>query len=151
MPNINKSIKNKSNRNIAEINAVYSFNDFSNVINEIEKYSLLTDDPIHKEFINFFLIYMEQKYKSCAILSTLWVDETERGKGLGKQLVQEFNEETKNVEFKFLFTRNKSRQINSFELIKFYRLQGYEVIYETEFESWLINKEEIDTFNSFFY
>lgn len=151
MSKIHFLLKNKFEQNIAQLTGTKAdYNNLSLIISDVEKYSLLVDEPIHKDFINHFLMFIENEYQSYSILSTLWVAEDARGKGLGKEMVEKFNIENKDTEITFLFTRNKAKQREMFNLETFYNDLGFVTIYETELESWMIRNSEFEKYMDFF-
>lgn len=125
---------------------VEDMTNFDDIVSQVGQFSLLEDDP----FVNHFLMYVEEYKKSCAILSILHVDSDLRGNGVGKRLVTDFQNATKDIEFKFLFTRNHAKQRDGFDLETFYNKQGFVTVYDTDCESWMINKESYEDFKEFF-
>lgn len=139
--------ENETLEKYAEIKgvSVTDMSDFGVICLELDRYTILPD-----EFANHFLMFIEQYQSSCAMLSVLHVDEVDRGKGIGRNLVKSFNQVTKDIDFKFVVARKHIKQREGFNLKDFYKRQGFESIFETEDEWVMVNKEKAPEVNEFF-
>lgn len=70
--------------------------------------------------------YIEENELTAAFVANLKVDENARGKGLGRQLMNLFENETaKNADIKILFARTLNKQAKGFDLESFYEGYGF--------------------------
>lgn len=125
---------------------IEDISEFDTLCLEVDKVTLLP-----KDYLNQFLMFIEETQESCAILSALHVRKECRGQGIGNQLLNDFNRLSKDAQFKFVAARKRMPQNAGFNLEEFYKKHGFETIFETEEEWLMVNTEKVKDVKSFFF
>lgn len=90
---------------------------------------------------SFLLMYIEEKFEKIGFLGSVYVDGRERGKGIGKELMDKFDEKiSSKTDIDFLYARIDTPQDKGFDLLEFYEKRGFEAVKYSNGELLMINK-----------
>lgn len=96
-------------------------------------------------FLEKFFDYMEAQYGSIGCLVKIEVDEQSRGKGFGNTGMAWYQESVGNhTDVDILFARIENKQLNGFNLKKFYEKHGFEAVKYSEGNLLMINKGQAE-------
>lgn len=86
-------------------------------------------------------MFMDDNYEKIGFLGSILIKEDHRGKGLGKEFMEDFMEKiSSKSDIDFLFARIDNPQLNNFKLDKFYKKYGFESVIYNNSEMLMVNK-----------
>jgi ribosomal protein S18 acetylase RimI-like enzyme len=96
----------------------------TDVINDVQLKNYL-----HEHLMDGALPIIQKKYKTVALLKSIWVDEEKRGQGIGTHLLTNFidNAQAKRAEAIILIA--DTSESNEFNLVEWYESYGFQIFY----------------------
>jgi ribosomal protein S18 acetylase RimI-like enzyme len=125
-------------KGMGRLTCVFSegFDDRSQLSLQIEK---LSDFDL--DLSSFLLMYIEEKFEKIGFLGSVYIDGNDRGKGIGKHLMNEFeNKVSSKTDIDFLYARIDNPQDKGFDLFEFYEKRGFEAVKYSNGELLMVNK-----------
>lgn len=105
---------------------------------------------VNDRFSHHILCFVEEHFDRVGFLSSVHVDRSERGRGVGSRLLDMFVEKTKDCELVFLFARVSNPQAQGFCLQSFYESKGFRAIDEVDGELLMVSEGQVNLFRNEF-
>lgn len=99
-----------------------------------------------EDLLSDFLSLIEEKYHRVGFIKSVHVEHDHRGKGAGKELMAAFlKDHCQRSQIDFLFAATQHPQQPGFNLVQFYKKQGFEPVFVSNGDVCMVNKGQART------